>query len=207
LSLSERYFHPFRSFGPAWFENWPWPEIMFLAQLVLPWLSGWDRKLETLFGYGNVEAKFSDTVRLLGVELDQALSMDQHVSSVVSSCNLHIRTVRHICPRLTFDAAKSVAVSIVGARLDYCISLLHGTSQRNFDRLQRVQKSLARVVTQAPRRSSATDLRRQLHWLPIRHHVSFKLGTITKNVPPLSCYNFDAHEWVLIFLAEMLPIK
>jgi len=105
--------------------------------------------------------------------------MDQHVSSVVSSCNLHIRTVRHICPRLTFDAAKSVAVSIVGARLDYCNSLLHSTSQRNFDRLQRVHNSLARVVTQAPRRSSATDLRRQLHWLPIRQRVSCKLVTIT----------------------------
>ena len=120
--------------------------------------------------------------------------MDQHVSSVVSSCNLHIRTVRHICPRLTFDAAKSVAVSIVGARLDYCISLLHGTSQRNFDRLQRVQKSLARVVTQAPRRSSATDLQRQLHWLPIRHHVSFKLGTITFRVIHTGTPNYLACE-------------
>jgi len=28
-----------------------------------------------------------------------------------------------------------------------------------------------------------------------------------KNVPPLACYNFDAHEWTLILLAEMLPIK
>jgi len=28
-----------------------------------------------------------------------------------------------------------------------------------------------------------------------------------KNVPPLVCYNFDTHEWILIFLAEMLPIK
>jgi len=28
-----------------------------------------------------------------------------------------------------------------------------------------------------------------------------------KNVPPLACYNFNTHEWILIFLAEMLPIK
>lgn len=123
--------------------------------------------------------QFSDTVKLLGVELDQALSMDRHVSSVVSSCNFHIRALRHIRPRLTLDAAKCVAVSIIGARLDYCNSLLHGTSQRNLDRLQRVQNSLARVVTQAPPRSSATELRRQLHWLPIRQRVHFKLGTIT----------------------------
>ena len=93
--------------------------------------------------------QFSDIVKLLGVELDQALSMDRHVSSVASSCSFHIHALHHIRPRLTFDAAKSVAVSIVGARLDYCNSLLHGTSQRNFDCLQRVQNSLAHVVTQA----------------------------------------------------------
>ena len=123
--------------------------------------------------------QFWDTVKLLGVVLNQAISMDWYVSSVVSSCNFQIRALHHIRPQLTLDAAKSVAVSTVGARLDYCNSLLYGTSQRNLDRLQRVQNSLARVVTQAPRRCSATELRRQLHWLPIRQHVNFKLGTIT----------------------------
>ena len=85
---------------------------------------------------------------------------------------------RHIRPRLTFDAAKSVAVSIVGARLDYCNSLLYGTSQHNLNRLQWVQNSLTRVVTQARHHTSVTELRRQLHWLPIRQRVEFKLGII-----------------------------
>ena len=58
--------------------------------------------------------------------------------NVVGSCSFHIRALRHIRPCLTFDAAKSVAVSIVGARLDYCNGLLYGISQRNFDCLQRV---------------------------------------------------------------------
>jgi len=68
--------------------------------------------------------------------------MDWHVSSVVSSCNCHIRALRPIRPRLTLDAAKSVAVSIVGACLDYCNSLLYGTSQHNLNRRQRVHNSL-----------------------------------------------------------------
>jgi len=46
----------------------------------------------------------TDTVKLLGVDLDQALSMDRHVSSVVSSCKFHIRALRLIRPRLTLDA-------------------------------------------------------------------------------------------------------
>ena len=43
----------------------------------------------------------------------------------------------------------------------------------------------------------------------VSYSLAFKLNyTVSqKNVPPLACYNFDAHEWILIFLAEMLPIK
>ena len=68
--------------------------------------------------------------------------------------------------------------SIVGARVDYCNSLLYGTSECNLDRLQRVQNQLARVVLQAPWTASATDLRRQLHWLPIRQRIAFKLAAV-----------------------------
>jgi len=79
--------------------------------------------------------QFLNIVKLLGVVLDQAPSTDRHVSSIVSSCNFHIRALRYFCPRLTLDAAKSVAVSIVGARLNYCTGQLYGTFQRNLDRL------------------------------------------------------------------------
>ena len=58
-------------------------------------------------------------------------------------------------------------------------SLLYSTSQHNLSRLQRVQNSLARVVTQAPHRTSATELWRQLHWLLSCKRIDFKLGTIT----------------------------
>jgi len=43
------------------------------------------------------------------------------------------RALHHIRPRLTLDAAKSVAVSIVSVRLDYSNSLLYGTSHCNLD--------------------------------------------------------------------------
>ena len=127
--------------------------------------------------------QFSDSVKLLCVELDQALFMDRHVYSVAISYNFHIRALLHIRPRPTLDAAKSVAVSIIGARLDYCNSLLYGTFQRNLDHLQRVQNSLTRAVTQAPRRFSATELWRQVHKLTIRQHVNFKLGRLLHSEP------------------------
>ena len=45
--------------------------------------------------------------------------------------------------------------------------------------LQVAQNSLARVVCQAPRSASATILRQQLHWLPIRQRITYKISLIT----------------------------
>ena len=133
--------------------------------------------------------QIADSVRLLGVTLDQTLSFDQHVSEVVRSCNYHLRALRHIRPRLTMECAKSVATSIVGSRLDYCNSLLHGMTQKNFSRLQTVQNNLARAVCQASWTADAVELRRSLHWLPIRQRTTYKLAVITykactNNTPP-----------------------
>jgi len=34
-----------------------------------------------------------------------------------------------------------------------------------------------------------------------------KVHRASKNVPPLACYNFDAHEWILIFFGRNVTDK
>ena len=70
-------------------------------------------------------------------------------------------------------------LGIVAACLDYCNSLLHGTSSDNLPNLQVTQNALARVVCQAARTCSATELRRQLHWLPVKQRINYKLAVLT----------------------------
>jgi len=72
---------------------------------------------------------------------------------------------------------------IVTSRLDYANALQSGTMSGNLDSLQVAQNSLARVVCQASRSASATELRRQLHWLPIRQQIAYKLAAITDRTP------------------------
>jgi len=118
-------------------------------------------------------------ILILGVTLDTAVTFDKHITNVTRCCHYHIRALRHIRPLLTLDTAKTIAASIVGSRLDYCNSLLYGMSQANIDRLQRAQNVLARVVAQAPSTISSADIRRNLHWLPINHGISYKLSLLT----------------------------
>jgi len=72
-----------------------------------------------------------------------------------------------------------MATAIIGARIDYCNSLLYGTTEQNLNRLQKAQNATARIVHQASFQTSATALRQQLHWLPIRQRITYKLATLT----------------------------
>ena len=79
--------------------------------------------------------------------------------------------------------AKSVASSLVCSGLDYANSLLFGTTQRNINRLQRVQNTLARVVAShaLPRDTHSSGILKYLHWLSIEQRIRFKLATLTHN--------------------------
>jgi len=94
-------------------------------------------------------------------------------------CSYHIRALWHILPLLTLESAKMVAFGIVAMRLDYCNSLLYGTSSDNIRKLQATQNALARVVCQAARTCSATELRHTLHWLPVKQRIDYKLTVLS----------------------------
>jgi hypothetical protein len=107
--------------------------------------------------------------------------MDDHVVAVCEAALYHIRPLRHIRLAVTDDVAKTVACSIVGARLDYTYSVLNSVTQKNIHRLQRIQNILARVVagpsTTSPY-SSFSGLIYYLHWLPIDFRIKFKLAKL-----------------------------
>ena len=103
------------------------------------------------------------------------MSFDKQVSETCKACFFHIRALRHSRASLTTEASKTIAVAIVGSRLDYCNSLLAGTSVSNLTRFQHVQNALARVVTQKPWFCHITPVLSDLHWLPVRHKLALKL--------------------------------
>jgi len=119
------------------------------------------------------------SIRLMGVTLDDELTMDAHVGEVVKTCNYHLRALRYIRGSLTKEVANTVACSLVLTRIDYCNSLLSGTSDINIRRLQQVQNRTARVVMRSGRRASSVPLLRELHWLPVKQRIHHKIGTLT----------------------------
>ena len=121
--------------------------------------------------------KLQSSIKNLGVYLDSKMSFDRHVSETCKASYFHIRALRHIRSSLTTEACKTVAAAIVGSRLDDCNFLLAGRSVSNLARLQIIQNTLARVVTQKSRFAAL-----RLHWLPLRHRLNFDIAAIAFKV-------------------------
>ena len=150
---------------------------------------------------GFAEDATSTTLKSLGVVLDQRLTFHDHVTNVVKSCNYHTRAIRHIRHLLTQSAAQTSACSLVNSRLDYCNSLLLGAPAMSLNRLQRAQNIAARVVMDAHRRTDAKPLLRQLHWLPVRQRILFKMAVLTRKAhttgTPSSTHRNLLHTFVM----------
>ena len=65
------------------------------------------------------------------------------------------------------------------SHLDYATYLLVGAPEGMLDKLQVVQTNAARVIHRKSGHDHITPVLRQLHWLPVRQKIKYKLMTLT----------------------------
>ncbi len=127
---------------------------------------------------GDTAVKPSNSVRNLGVNLDSNLSMDAHISRLCQTLNFQLRNIARIRRFLDKDTCHHVVRALVLSRLDYANSLLAGTTEINLTKLQRLQNKAVRLIHGINRREHITPYLADLHWLPVRERVNFKICTI-----------------------------
>ena len=89
----------------------------------------------------------STNVRNLGIYLDSTLSMENHIKKVCQSAYFQIRNLSSIRKLLSKDTAEILMHAFVTSRLDNGNALLNGISEQQLKKLQLVQNSAARVLT------------------------------------------------------------
>ena len=110
--------------------------------------------------------------------LDSHLTLSAHVAAVCRSSFGFLRQLRSVIRSLSVDAAKTLIQAFVSSRLDYSNSVLFGISDRLLRRLQSVQNAAARLITGSRRYDHITPILRELHWLPVRRRIDFKLAML-----------------------------
>ena len=80
---------------------------------------------------------------------------------------------------MSHQSTISLIDAFITSKLDYCNSLLYGLSTIHINKLQRVQNAAGRLVTNTPRICHITPILEDLHWLPIKYRIEFKIVLLT----------------------------
>ena len=70
-------------------------------------------------------------------------------------------------------------MALVIGRLDYCNSLLYSLPDSYINKLQRVQNAAARLISNTTRFDHIFPVMKDLHWLPVKYRIMFKLVVYT----------------------------
>jgi len=120
----------------------------------------------------------SQVIRNLGVFFDNELTMRNHISRVTRSCYYQLRRLKTIRRHLGRDVTKCLVCSFILSRLDYCNSLLASLPASSLAPLQRVQNAAARLVLDLKPSDHITAALRELHWLPVKQRIAYKLSIL-----------------------------
>ena len=117
----------------------------------------------------------SNLVTNLGAKFDSELTFAPQINAICSSSYKLLRNLASIRKFLSPDDLRILVQSIIVSRIDNCNSLLYGVLACNLNKLQKLQNACARMIYGKRKFEHVTPLLHELHWLPIRQRIVFKI--------------------------------
>ena len=118
-------------------------------------------------------------IRYLGVYMDAHLNYKHHVTKKCKAAMINYFKIKSIRPLLDVKTTARLCLSLCISHLDYCNSVLYGLPDTTLNRFQRIQNMCARLTLRRGRRESITECLKELHWLPIKQRIQYKILTLT----------------------------
>ena len=123
----------------------------------------------------NDKVEPKNCVRFLGAWLDRTLTLNEHIQSRCKLAMWNICKIKNIRKYVDQDSCATLVSSLVMSRLDYSNSLLCNAVEKLVSKLQRVQNIDARLALECDKRTHIKFMLEQLHWLPIRKRIDYKV--------------------------------
>ena len=151
--------------------------------------------LPTSIIIGNAQVPFKQPVKNLGFTLECLLTMNAHVTNIARTCYFELRRQTSTRRFITSTAAATLVSAFVLSRIDYCNSLLFGSTHDVTSNLHRMQNYAVRVILRLPMSSSITTHLKSLHRLPVNVRITYKIDCLCYH-----CHSSTAPSYV----ADML---
>ena len=127
-------------------------EVMLITSKITKHL----HNLTTSITMGSAQIPIKQSVKNLGSTLDCQITMIANVSNIARTSYFELRRFVSIRRFLTSTATATLVSAFVLSRIDYCNSLLLGSTHDVTSHLQRIQNYAARGILRLPKSSSIT---------------------------------------------------
>ena len=131
---------------------------------------------------GDVDVIPVHSAKNLGSWFDSHMDIAKHITKTCGSAFFYLHNIQHIRKYHTTEWTEKLIHAFITSRLKYCNSLLYAVPDHHMQKLQRVMNASVRLIFCAPKHCHIMPLLQQLHWLPIRLRIKFKILLITFKV-------------------------
>ena len=133
-------------------------------------------------------------VKDLGVWVDTAVTFDDHISKLSSSCLYKLRRINRIKHLLDSKIFIIIINALIFSRLFYCSNVWGNTSSKNICKLQLIQNFACRIILGLKNFNHVSAACKSLGWLCIRQKLRLNTVAMVKcrinQAPPYLCNLF-----------------
>ena len=121
-----------------------------------------DRNIQLSFGDSFVSA--SQSVRVLGVNVDANLTWESHITTIIQKCNMIIISIGKMRNRIPRCIRNLLIEALVLPHIRYCATVWGGCNKTQKNRLQKVLNFAVRIVVGLRKFDHITESRSQFKW-------------------------------------------
>ena len=126
--------------------------------------------------------QLSETVTILGVDLNDSFKFTKLVSKKVRKCQFHLRNFFNIKDNLNRPTRTILITNQILSTLDYCNVLLLDATDKDIYPLKLILNNAIRFIFGLRLRDHVSPYYRMMNLLPIRKRISFKACTIAHKI-------------------------
>ena len=105
--------------------------------------------------------------------------MEIFINNICRSASYGLYKIGRIINFLDDKSTETLVHAFISCHLDQCNSLLYGLPDSRITKLQRIQNTAARLVSRTCSRDHITPVLQQLHWLPVKFRIMYKILLLT----------------------------
>ena len=106
--------------------------------------------------------------------MESQLKSKTHITKVCGTYST-LKNIVRIHSLLKPEGAKIIVQGLVISKLDYCNTLLLGTSGHQLSRIQMIQNMGCRVISSLKKCDHVSNAMKELHWLKVQEWIQYKV--------------------------------